>query len=369
MGLSHAQLLTKYKENKNPNSGAKGSSLYFDGDTLGSTFLGDLAIRGKWGSGVEYIINGDRYNFVSHNMVAINHLRAHDRNNTVQIPFSALAGAGMVKETKRMAGYGNRSTGLDKSIRIVDTRDDRFWEVCAVCGKVVQRKPYGEPIGTWEEAQRVKGAEKVVTAYFYSQARAWTKPHELMPKNGTYRYKWIHSDNGSDLCTNQSFPLGSPRKEHELGATVIRWGRRYFLSSIDYEERRRNYFLCELPKKVTSIKDAYEVLIPLQVAYAKALGREVIRQGEIFAIRSDIPTRDLSRPSYKWSILHDSTHVATEVRVHLGRTYARGTMRHQPWLVTAGRRADHTMKMLGKTWWEIYRNTAKGSWQISGRAD
>lgn len=117
MGVSNRTLLQRYVEGKSTR--LRGSSLEFDGDTLRSDFLGELAVRGNWGSGINYIINGDRYTFIAHNMLAIAHLRAIDRNNIVQIPFSALAGAGIVKSTTGTRHpRGSYSEGLDRNIRI-----------------------------------------------------------------------------------------------------------------------------------------------------------------------------------------------------------------------------------------------------------
>ena len=363
MGLSHRDVIRRYK-NKTHHY-ARGSSVHFDGDVLESTFLGELAIRGRWGSGVEYIINGDLCPFVTHNAIAINGLRAPDRNNIVQIPFSALAAAGLVAEAQPRRN-GIYSTGLDRSIKIIDTRDDRFWKVCSVCGKVVQKKPVGKKFDSYTEARAAEASGELV-GWFYSRARkaSWVPAHEVVVSDGSYRFKWVHADDKSDICAGENGKPGSVKEVHELGATVIRQGSRYLLSSLDYEEPRRNYFLSELPKKVQTINEAYEVLMPPPVVYAKALGREVIRQGDIFAIRSEVLTKDLTRPTKKWEHIHGTNHVATDTRYHLGRTFIRGTLRHNP----AGRRPDHVMKKLGNTWWEAHRNTAKKSWQVLGRVD
>jgi hypothetical protein len=359
MGLSHTQVITRYKNKSHYY--ARGSSIHFDGDVLESIFLGDLAVRGEWGSGIEYIINGDAHPFVTHNVTAINLLRSPIQNNIVQIPFSALAAAGLVKTTKAVRYNAMNSTGLDRNIRIIDSRDDRTWTVCAVCEKPLQKEPYGVRFTSYTEA--VQSGELV--GWFYSKANPWNGGKSLVERDGLYRFKRVHAHDNTDLCTSPIFQSGETKEVHELGATVIRQSGRYFISSVDHEDPRRTYFLSELPGPVKTIDEAYAALIPPAVAYAKALGRKIIRQGDMFAILTDTNTKDLPRPTLKWANVHASSHVATELRYHLGRTFIRGTLRHRP----PGRRADHGMKKLGKNWWEAHRNTAKQSWQVLGRVD
>jgi hypothetical protein len=368
MVLSHAAVIDRYIDRKR--NYARGSSLHFDGDILTSNFMGDVAVRGDWGCGVDYIINGDRYAFINHNRLAIRFLRAADRNNIVQIPFSALAGAGLVKETSVVEWHrSSRSRGLNKDIRVVATRDDRYWKVCRICGEVVIRQPYGDMID-WKEQDETKRQGKLIdVSWFYDTRQRWSENTLLVETSGPYKFDWVHAKDRSKLCTSQDLPQGHVDDKHELGATVICLGDRYYLSSLDYEDRRRSYFLCQLPNAVSTIEEAYDSLMPVQVSYAKALGRNVLRQGDIFAIETSIKTRDLTRPTQKRMQLHGTTHVATDVRYILGRTYARGTIRHAPQLIDQGRRPQHEMVKLGKTWWEIHKNKAEGSWQLAGRVD
>lgn len=107
--------------------------------------------------------------------------------------------------------------------------------------------------------------------------------------------------------------------EHFLGATLIKakyevsrnWETRkrrnkwaYFLSAFDANEpdRSRNYFFAELPKgEYATIADAYEGLKPLVVRRAEEQGRNIVRQGDIFAIEfPEVDTRELKkRPGAK----------------------------------------------------------------------
>jgi len=83
------------------------------------------------------------------------------------------------------------------------------------------------------------------------------------------------------------------RQEHQLGSTLFRRGKRYFLSSTDPDARwRRGYFLVELPRAVTTIKEAYDSLKPINEDILD--GQPCLRQGEFFLIpKPDIQTKDL----------------------------------------------------------------------------
>lgn len=210
---------------------------------------------------------------------------------------------------------------------------------------------------------------------------------------------------------------------HWLGASLIRaavstgpgsrrrrWA--YFLSAFDEQESARLYFLAELPRGVapTTVAEAFEDLKPDAVKVAETMGRDITRQGDIFAIAmpgltlrqlrkdgavietgpritgvmryrdrydalGDIPAADdqsvwHAEPApgridvsgepidrgREWRALLGQNHYATEVaRMPDGTTFARGTMKHDP----AGRDADHARRKMGngKTWHLIVKNT------------
>jgi hypothetical protein len=135
------------------------------------------------------------------------------------------------------------------------------------------------------------------------------------------------------------------------------------LSGFDHNERRASYFLCELPRaarNVTSVSDAYESLKPEAVRVAESVGRDVSRQGDIFAIAvPSVTTRDLTRQGGKLErrgTLLRTNHVGTDVVVTPdGVTYARGCLTHAP----ERRRPDHARIKLsdGRTWYVIVKNT------------
>lgn len=173
----------------------------------------------------------------------------------------------------------------------------------------------------------------------------------------------------------------------KIWVTKHRWA--YFLSGFDYQEPRPAYFFCELPPgaKPTTVEEAYETLKPPAVKMAEQSGREVMRQGDIFAIRTfltaavlmklggvrrkrtmiteewDLPswrrrgeeTTRRTRTTAGAAYILGTNHEATEVIEVEGATYVRGTLTHAP----EGRRPDHVRIKLGtgKEWFLAVKNT------------
>jgi hypothetical protein len=172
------------------------------------------------------------------------------------------------------------------------------------------------------------------------------------------------------------------------GRGTIRVPRRrwaYYLSGFDLNETRPSYFFCELPPKSapTTVAEAYEALKPASVKLAEAMGREVKRQGDIFAIpvpsvdtaqlkrdgeyrryasemvtetiwnRRGRPREVRMRRSEHLAHVLDTNHECTEVVTINGQTYGRGTMVHSP----GDRLPDHKRLQLGKTWHLLVKNT------------
>jgi hypothetical protein len=134
-----------------------------------------------------------------------------------------------------------------------------------------------------------------------------------------------------------------------------------FLSGFDHNEPRPLYFFCELPKAakdVTSIADAYEALKPDTVKLAEQMGREVHRQGDIFAVElKGVSKRELRKRGARFEKrgqLLGTNHVGTEVAyLPDGTTLVRGTLWHNPqW-----RRPDHVRCTVGKAWHIAIKNS------------
>lgn len=179
---------------------------------------------------------------------------------------------------------------------------------------------------------------------------------------GPSRSRWRHPMQCRS-CEGQ----GGTHKEHH------RWA--YYLSGFDHAEARPLYFLCELPRgtKPTTVAEAYEALKPEPVRMAEQMGRPIERQGDIFAIPTELDRKVLraqgarivrrnmninspaERPIELPYILN-TNHTATEVAyLPDGVTLARGTMYHDP----ADRMQDHARHKLGdgKTWHIVVKNT------------
>jgi hypothetical protein len=180
--------------------------------------------------------------------------------------------------------------------------------------------------------------------------------------------------------------------QHWLGASVFRasytvregedWEpvtrTAYFLSAFDEQEPAPLYFLCELPAGAApaTVADAVQALKPAEVLAAEAAGLAVMRQGDVFAIPLDLPTRKVPGKTERGAYLLNLGHKATEVRVaDDGTTYARGILRHSP---PYGRTPDHARRPMGdrRSWYQVVKNTvpldARGdsrAWSRAGNVD
>ncbi len=162
---------------------------------------------------------------------------------------------------------------------------------------------------------------------------------------------------------------------HTLGDTVIRVREHYYVSAVDETGVGRGlYFFTELRTRQAprSVDEALETLKPEIVRQAETAGLNVSRQGEWFAIRQDVPTRELMRDvrrgfavSHRRHVLgRDGHHRLTESVIYKhgpqkGEVYARGTMRH-----TQG---EHLMLGLPEGWFRIVHSVQGQSYSLGGR--
>lgn len=158
----------------------------------------------------------------------------------------------------------------------------------------------------------------------------------------------------------------------------------YFLSAFDHQETNQHYFLCQLPAPAATVEDAFQLLRPVDVQKADAMGTEVTRQGDIFGIPAElITTRELRKSAVGGGRMHEllgTSHIATEVIVTPGegdttQTWARGVLRHRPGF---GRAPEHRQQKLGdgRTWHMIQKNTVpvdergqNRAWSVVGNVD
>lgn len=165
---------------------------------------------------------------------------------------------------------------------------------------------------------------------------------------------------------------------HFTGATLFQNGSKFFLFDIDRLEIEHgvfNPFIVELPRAVSSVSEAYDSLIPLEVRTAKLEGKEVKRQGEHFFIKmSDANAFKADKaPKREWDDADAETrfvegrmraqgnrdHVATRFNAKTG--YVSGFVKHQ------GR--EHLDTDLTSGWWKPVPNTAVKAFTISGDID
>lgn len=88
-------------------------------------------------------------------------------------------------------------------------------------------------------------------------------------------------------------------EEHRLGAAVIKFENKYYLSSIDDGAKGQGgYFLVELPERARDVENAFDLLFPEEMDQRCPY----VRQGEFFFVPTDMETSDLSPMEmlYEW---------------------------------------------------------------------
>ncbi|MGD0499067.1 MAG: hypothetical protein ABSC23_11585 [Bryobacteraceae bacterium] len=167
------------------------------------------------------------------------------------------------------------------------------------------------------------------------------------------------------------------RDVHTLGESVVRIRDRYYLSTVDETARRNNtYFLIELlaDRAPASFGEAVDLLKPGIVKEAEAQGRGVVRQGEWFAIPTQIPSsvlmgaveRGVAIFKEKHTLGRDGHHQLEQAVIFKtgpkkGEVYARGEMSH-----TEG---DHDSLNLGFRWHRIVHNVQGQAYNLVGAFD
>lgn len=199
---------------------------------------------------------------------------------------------------------------------------------------------------------------------------------------------------------------------HRLGSAVFSAEgpdgvRHRWVSSFDQNENPAMYFLAQLPDKgaVRYVTHAIRLLAPKIVQKAREDGRRVFRQGDIFAVETDLTTEDFAshsvesrqivfqgtrqvprpnRPNWSTDVIHipildpnatlkqrrsimiyGTGHTAEEVVQTPNGTYIRGTMFHDPILenIRQQRLPEHTNLALGDgtKWYLAVRNSVPRS--------
>lgn len=214
-------------------------------------------------------------------------------------------------------------------------------------------------------------------------------------------------------------------EEHRLGAAVIKFENKHYLSSIDDGAKGQGgYFLVELPERARDVENAFDLLFPEEMDQRCPY----VRQGEFFFVPTDMETSDLSpmemlyewggydyntqyaynrkfatkelaedtlkRHAKKWpgedvsgQMVHrfqikdpnnlaryfpnagtGHAHTATEIRKWGSFQPDRGN-RNNIFVRGTVRHSEHKMLKLGKIWHRVYANRAVRSFSAGGNVD
>lgn len=297
------------------------------------------AVRNETGSTVLLLLNGDRYSRTTNRHQSTVRDRVAHNNSIphVIVPFSALNAAGIDRSSIRLI---DRSEDGYRTVKCRSRQPRRWWSLKEpglwedYSGNVYARDADG--IIRWTEQRHVLGESTFIATVH------WTEQVVNLDK-----FTW----NGSRVHQSHRVPVRRQRAAQ-------------FLSGFDCNEPNPLYFLSELPRVgASTIEEAYLSLKPDVVVQAEAMGREVKRQGDVFAIPMDLTTRQLTRLSAsraKGAHVLGTNHAATEVAFVDGQTLGRGILWHRPqetgWWGNR-RRPDHVRLPLGKAWHLLVKNT------------
>lgn len=174
--------------------------------------------------------------------------------------------------------------------------------------------------------------------------------------------------------------LRDPERPYMILDRTFEERESFFLSAFDDQETRPLYFLAQLPGPAETVAEALESLKPEIATDVE----NYTRQGDIFAVPSDLTTRQLRKlgatiakrttAPHAEVALVGTDHTATEVAtLPDGSQFARGLLYHDVW----PRERDHARRKMhdGKTWHRIARNTVPWvngrprAWSIQGNVD
>lgn len=202
------------------------------------------------------------------------------------------------------------------------------------------------------------------------------------------RVNWT-TETTCTVCNGSGWGIGPSQTKHDWDrptcadcrgfgrhtTTHHRWAT--FLSGFDHQERPALYFFCELPytSSPRTVDEAYHILKPDPVLMAEQMGRTWTRQGDIFAVPTQLDRKTLkakgARIVKRWEKdeMHrrhhgghilNTNHAATEMAfLPGGLTLARGVLYHDP----SGRAPDHARRKMGdgKSWHVVVKNTVPTS--------
>lgn len=240
---------------------SRSSNVFVEGDRIysyGRHFELGRVVRAADGSAVAIMLNGDRYSnsTTRHQSHVRDAVRRFARQvPTLLVPYTTLRAARIDIDTVQVLDV--KPEGYDYSLRVTE-------------------KP---PVGTREvdgKTYRHFGHTFRDTGYggnpglAYKPAESGTLQEVRQRPDGMYEWYSVRHWLGDSVFSARV--IGSKKR--------VRW-----LSSFDKNEPTPLYFLCQLPACTASTyEEAIEALKPDTVKLAEAMGRDVERQGDIFAV-------------------------------------------------------------------------------------
>ena len=230
---------------------------------------------------------------------------------------------------------------------------------------------FGKRTNLWGQAsvQRTLLAMGVPMLPFdaFTQAGLKLTSTKIIDQSGSEQVKRIVKTDSKGKHTFESI--------HFTGASLFQCGDKTFLFDIDRVEIEScifNPFIVELGSPSTSIAQAYDDLIPLEVKTAKVLGQPVLRQGEYFFIK--MMSFDFLTPDKEVRSWNDNKLINVEARLqvqgsraHIASMFNKdsgfvsGLVKHQ------GR--EHKDLDLTHGWFKVVPNTAVRAFTITGDVD
>lgn len=301
-----------------------------------------------------------------------------------------------VRSTRRVTcpdckGAGWDTTGkqprLPNGMTWFGNRDQEDWDELMVREEILVPMPRTD-VDVYQYPHQPEPRRQTLIAREYRQGRMWRT--------------WTRPVMGALPMPPDAYVCYGCRGAKKVTQPIMR-RKVKFLSGFDHGEPHLAYFFCELPKcDATTVDEAYEALKPDTVKLAESMGRDVKRQGDIFAVPTTESTASLKKRAKQIgrrnpkkvreviekgmrqrdlfgrtttpvlsrtrvpipddeqereraaSMLLSTNHQGTEViQTKDGTIYARGCL----WHVPDGRTNDHVRVKLGKAWHIIVKNT------------
>lgn len=319
------------------------------------------------GPGAFWLLNGDRYSSsTSRHQGQLRSTVERTGMPVLIVPFSALDLAGVIYDTiQPIEITPDQNLTHEHSCEAwADVPEGQRWQFPMTVQPNVENGGFKYE----NEDTIVVNAVTFTTVYDFEEvpydkkAGFRTGPRERAD-DGLFHWKTY------EHLLGEAFFSADIRGRDANGNSVTRHGV-HLLSGFDDGERHgSHYFLCEIRPRLglDSVKAAYESLKPTEVVNAEASGVDVVRQGDVFAVATDIAgLTDRAMEKAGWTVykkgehhLMGTSHTATRLATKDGDTIVRGRLYHDPqgW----GRRPEHTAKSLGENserrWYRPVSNT------------